>query len=536
MAKENMLCFQCEQTAGGKACTRVGVCGKQPSTSNLQDDLTVALIQLAMVMEDQPMTDHAAELMMEGLFTTITNVNFNDNDIKEIIGLVEQLIDQYRPENTGCGECCSCGTADINNSEELFRGDPDEVALRSLLLLGLRGMAAYAYHAWVLGKKDPLVTEALFSGMRAVGTHHSVDHWLKILHQFGLDNYRCMELLDEANTGAYGNPQPTPVTMTIEPGPFIVVSGHDLLDLKQLLEQTEGMGINIYTHGEMLPAHGYPELKKHTHLKGNFGTAWQNQQKEFRNVPGAFLFTTNCLMPPKDTYADRVFTTAVVGYPGLVHIPDHPRGKDFSPVIAKALELGGYDKPVTMKGINGGSNLLTGFGHHTVLSAAGDVVAAVKSGALRHIFLVGGCDGAKPGRNYYTDFVASTPADTLVLTLACGKYRFNDLDLGKIGAFPRIMDMGQCNDSFSAIKVAVALAEVFETDINSLPLTLVLSWYEQKAVCVLLSLLALGVKNILLGPTLPGFVTPAVLDVLVSQFGLQPISGTAQEDLNRILG
>ncbi|MDD2441012.1 MAG: hydroxylamine reductase [Clostridiaceae bacterium] len=531
----SMFCFQCEQVAGGKACTRVGACGKQPATSNLQDDLTVKLIELAMFMEGEEMTDHAAELMMEGLFTTITNVNFNDDDIKELTGLIQNQIDQLKPQNSGCGSCCGAGQADITRGEELFHGDADEVALRTLLLLGLRGMAAYAYHAYVLGRKDPEVTEALFRGMREVGTHHRVDAWLKILHQFGLDNYRCMELLDEANTGAYGHPVPTPVTMTIEPGPFIVVSGHDLLDLKMLLDQTAGKGINIYTHGEMLPAHGYPELKKYPHLKGNFGTAWQNQQKEFRNVPGAFLFTTNCLMPPRKDYADRVFTTAVVGYPGLVHIPDSPYGKDFGPVIEKALALGGYDKPVTMKGVNGGSSLITGFGHESVLAAAGEVVEAVKSGAIRHIFLVGGCDGAKPGRNYYTDFVAATPPDTLVLTLACGKYRFNDLDLGKIGPFPRIMDMGQCNDAYSAIRVAVKLAEVFETDINQLPLTLVLSWYEQKAICVLLSLLSLGVKNIRLGPTLPAFVSENVLGVLVNQFGLSPVSN-AEADLKAVLG
>ncbi len=402
--------------------------------------------------------------------------------------------------------------------------------MRTLLLLGLRGMAAYAHHAYVLGFQDKAVNEALFTGMRNVGTEHSMEAWLEILHQFGLDNFRCMELLDQANTGSYGHPRPTGVTMQIEAGPFIVVTGHDLLDLKRLLDQTAGKGINIYTHGEMLPAHGYPQLHEYPHLKGNFGTAWQNQQKEFANVPGAFLFTTNCLMPPRDNYADRVFTTSVVGYPGLAHIPETPYGKDFSPVIEKALELGGYKEAVTMQGINGGSNLMTGFGHDAVLSKAGEVVAAVKSGALRHIFLVGGCDGAKPGRNYYTDFVAGTPADTLVLTLACGKYRFNDMDLGQIGPFPRIMDMGQCNDSFSAIKVAVALAEAFETDINELPLTLNLSWYEQKAICVLLTLLSLGVKNILLGPTLPAFVSANVLDVLSSQFGIRPVS-SAKEDL-----
>ena len=532
----NMFCFQCEQAAGGKACTIKGVCGKEPSTSNLQDELTVALVRLALLMDGEEMTDHAARLMMEGLFTTITNVSFDDVSTIKLTEIVNQTISFYSQQNSGCGSCCAC-TPQIEtiDAESLFKGDPDVVSLRSLLLLGLRGMAAYAHHAYVLGKTDPEVTEAIFSGMRAVGTEHSVDGWLKILMQFGLDNYRCMELLDEANTGAYGNPVPTPVTMTIEKGPFIVVTGHDLHDLKQLLEQTDGKGVNIYTHGEMLPAHGYPELKKHSQLKGNFGTAWQNQQKEFKGVPGAFLFTTNCLMPPKADYADRVFTTAVVEYPGLTHIPDHPRGKDFSSVIAKALELGGYAEDHTMTGINGGSTLLTGFGHATVLGAASQVIDAVKSGALKHIYLVGGCDGAKPGRNYYTDIVASTRPDELVLTLACGKFRFNDLDLGNIGPFPRIMDMGQCNDSYSAIRVAVALAGAFETDINSLPLTLVLSWYEQKAVCVLLSLLALGVKNIYLGPTLPAFVSPNVLQVLVDKFGIRPIS-TAAEDLKTIRG
>ncbi|HAL74350.1 MAG TPA: hydroxylamine reductase, partial [Clostridiales bacterium] len=355
---EKMFCFQCEQAAGDKACTSRGACGKEPSTSGLQDELTVALIGLATAMEGEEMTGHAARLMLEGLFTTITNVSFDDETTRQLIVLVNEATEQYRPENSGCGSCCSCmPMTDITEPAQLFKGDSDQVSLRALLLLGLRGLAAYAYHACALGKTDPVVTEAIFSGMRAVGTHHSVDGWLKILMQFGLDNYRCMELLDAANTGAYGNPVPTPVTMTIEKGPFIVVSGHDLHDLKQLLEQTEGKGINVYTHGEMLPAHGYPELKKHAHLKGNFGTAWQNQRKEFSGVPGAFLFTTNCLMPPKADYADRVFTTAVVEYPGLVHIKDNLRGKDFSPVIVKALELGGYPEDHKMQGINGGSSL-----------------------------------------------------------------------------------------------------------------------------------------------------------------------------------
>ncbi len=526
----NMFCFQCEQTAGGKGCTSVGVCGKSASTSNLQDDLTLALINFALAAEGNEPTLADARLMMEGLFTTVTNVSFDDVSVNALTRKVEAKAAEYRAAKGG-----NVANAAIVSGDQLFQGDPDVVSLRSLLLLGLRGMAAYAYHAFVLGKVDPAVNAALFDGMRAVGQDHDVPAWLGLLMKFGMDNFRTMEILDEANTGTYGNPVPTQVSMVIEKGPFIVVSGHDLHDLKMLLEQTEGKGVNIYTHGEMLPAHAYPELKKYSQLKGNFGTAWQNQQKEFRNVPGAFLFTTNCLMPPKPDYADRVFTTAVVEYPGLVHIPDAEPAKDFTPVIEKALALGGYSEDVTMKGINGGSVLTTGFGHATVLSVAGQVIDAVKGGALRHIFLVGGCDGAKPGRNYYTDFVAKSPADTLVLTLACGKFRFNDMDIGKIGPFPRIMDMGQCNDSYSAIKVAVALAGAFNVDINSLPLTLILSWYEQKAVCVLLTLLALGVKNIYLGPSLPAFVSPTVLNVLVEQFGIKTTSN-ADYDLQTILG
>jgi hydroxylamine reductase len=340
-----------------------------------------------------------------------------------------------------------------------------------------------------------------------------------------------MELLDKANTETYGNPVPTTVSLQVEKGPFIVISGHDLRDLQLLLQQTEGKGINIYTHGEMLPAHAYPELKKYSHLKGNFGTAWQNQQKEFANLPAPVLFTTNCLMPPKDSYADRVFTTEVVSFPGMVHIGEE---KDFTPVIEKALELGGFDTDQEFTGINGGKTVTTGFGHNTVLSVADTVIGAVKAGDLKHIFLVGGCDGARTGRNYYTEFVKQTPADTAVLTLACGKYRFNDLELGTIGGLPRIMDMGQCNDAYSAIKVAVALAEAFGCGVNELPLTLVLSWYEQKAVSILLTLLHLGIKNIYLGPTLPAFISSNVLDFLVKNYEIHPIT-TPEQDLAEIL-
>jgi hydroxylamine reductase len=517
-----MFCFQCEQTAGGKGCTKVGVCGKNAIVANGQDELTCALVGLARAAGKAGTGKRANELMMQGLFTTITNVNFDIDRVKEIISYVQDEKEKL-------------GGADDMPVDSLWAGDPDIVSLRSTLLLGLRGMAAYAWHAYVLGKEDPEVTAWFFKGMRALGEDHTVEEWLDLLMEFGQINLKCMALLDQANTEAYGHPVPVRVTTNVEKGPFIVISGHDLHDLKQLLEQTEGKGINIYTHSEMLPAHGYPELKKYSHLKGNFGTAWQNQQKEFDNVPGAFLFTTNCLMPPRPSYIDRVFTTEVVAYPGVVHIPDVNGKKDFTPVINKALELGGWDEDKQFTGINGGSVLTTGFARNTVLGAADTVVKAVKEGAIKHFFLVGGCDGAKTGRNYYTDFVQKAPKDTIILTLACGKYRFNDLDLGEIGGLPRIMDMGQCNDAYSAIQVAIALANAFECGVNDLPLTLVLSWYEQKAVCILLTLLALGIKNIYIGPSIPAFFSQNVLNVLVQKFGLKPIT-TADEDLKAILG
>lgn len=355
---------------------------------------------------------------------------------------------------------------------------------------------------------------------------------LPLVMEAGAVNLKCMELLDKANTETYGIPAPAKVEMKVEKGPFIVISGHDLRDLKLLLEQTEGRGINIYTHGEMLPAHAYPELRRYAHLKGNFGTAWQNQQKEFAQLPAPVLFTTNCIMPPKDSYSDRVFTTGVVSYPGMVHIGED---KDFSAVIEKAVSLGGFSEEKTFTGINGGSTLTTGFGHNTILGAADQVVEAVKAGKISHFFLVGGCDGARTGRNYYTEFVQKAPKDSVILTLACGKYRFNDLDLGEIGGLPRLMDMGQCNDAFGAVKVAIALAEAFNCGVNDLPLTLVLSWYEQKAVSILLTLLHLGIKNIYLGPTLPAFVSENVLNYLVDNFQISPVS-TPEEDLKKILG
>lgn len=518
----SMFCFQCEQTAAGKGCTKSGVCGKGPEVANKQDELTCALVGLARAASGRPADKTAAELMMEGLFTTVTNVNFDPERLTELIAAVQQC------------KATLGGAPDLDQTI-LWTGDPDIVSLRSTLLLGLRGMAAYAWHAYVLGKEDDAVTAWFFKGMKALGEERSIEAWLELLMEFGQINLKCMALLDDANTSTYGHPVPAKVTTVIEKGPFIVVSGHDLHDLHQLLEQTAGKGINIYTHGEMLPAHAYPALKKYSHLKGNFGTAWQNQQKEFENLPGPVLFTTNCLMPPKSSYADRIFTTAMVAYPGLRHIGEENGKKDFSPVIEKALALGGWNEERRLTGINGGVELTTGFARQTVLGVADKVIEAVKSGAIRHFFLVGGCDGARPGRNYYTDFVLKAPKDTVILTLACGKFRFNDLNIGEIGGLPRIMDMGQCNDAYSAIQVALALANAFGCGVNDLPLTLVLSWYEQKAVCILLTLLALGIKNIYLGPTLPAFISSNVLNVLVEKFGITPIS-TPEEDLEKILG
>ena len=432
----------------------------------------------------------------------------------------------------GCAACAAaCGRTGDYDMAQLWDAQEDIRSLKSLILFGVRGMAAYAHHAMVLGYADETVNRFFAKALFAVGEDWDMEQLLPIVMEIGEKTLRCMALLDRANTESYGTPTPVTVPLTVEKGPFIVISGHDLHDLKLLLEQTEGRGVNIYTHGEMLPAPGYPALKKYAHLKGNFGTAWQNQQKEFAALPAPVLFTTNCLMPPKASYADRVFTTSVVSYPELVHIGEE---KDFTPVIEKALELGGYavDRPFT--GINGGSTVMTGFARGAVLSAADTVIEAVKSGAIRHFFLVAGCDGARPGRNYYTEFVKQTPADTVVLTLACGKYRFNDLDLGTIGGLPRLMDVGQCNDAYSAIQIALALATAFGCGVNELPLSMVLSWYEQKAVCILLTLLHLGIRNIRLGPTLPAFLSPNVLNYLVDNFGIASIT-TPEADLKQLL-
>ena len=526
-----MFCFQCEQTAGCSGCTgKAGVCGKTADVAKLQDELTGALIGLARATSGATQaTPDTWPIFIEGLFTTVTNVNFNEKTIRAMLDRVET---EKAKLASGCSACASnCDRRDNYDMNELWNAQEDIRSLKSLILFGVRGMAAYAHHAMVLGYMDDEVNRFFAKALFAVGEDWGMDELLPIVMEVGEKNLKCMALLDQANTESYGTPVPTTVPLTVEKGPFIVITGHDLHDLKLLLEQTEGKGINIYTHGEMLPAHGYPKLKKYPHLKGNFGTAWQNQQKEFADLPAPILFTTNCLMPPKASYADRVYTTALVSYPEMTHIGEE---KDFTPVIEKALELGGYTEDQDFTGINGGHTVTTGFGHGAVLSVADKVIDAVKAGDIRHFFLVGGCDGARPGRSYFTDFVKQTPADSVILTLACGKYRFNDLDLGTIGGLPRIMDIGQCNDAYSAIQIAVALADAFDCGVNDLPLSMVLSWYEQKAVCILLTLLHLGIKNIRLGPTLPAFLSPNVLNYLVEHFGIAPVT-TPEEDLKQLL-
>ena len=517
---KDMFCFQCEQTAKGTGCEVSGVCGKTPPVSDLQDKLVGACIGLAKAVKKTAATEATDACIKKALFTTVTNVSFDEESLKIMVDCVDKMKAELDP------------AAVDYDMAKLWDDNEDIRSLKTLILLGVKGVAAYAHHAAILGYKDPVVDAFFYEALDAVGSDLGMGELLPLVLKTGEINLACMALLDKANTETYGTPVPTEVPLTIEKGPFIIITGHDLHDLKLLLEQTEGKGVNIYTHGEMLPAHAYPELKKYPHLKGNFGTAWQNQQKEFAAVPAPVLFTTNCIMPVKDSYSDRIFTTDMVQYPGMIHVG---KEKDFAPVIAKALELGGYPEDKEMTGINGGKTLLTGFGHGTVLGVADKVIAAVKAGDIKHFFLVGGCDGAKTGRNYYTEFVEKTPADTVVLTLACGKFRFNDLDLGTIGGLPRLMDMGQCNDAYSAIQVAVALAGAFECGVNDLPLSMVLSWYEQKAVCILLTLLHLGIKNILLGPSLPAFISPNVLNVLVENYNIGPIT-TPEADLAKLLG
>ena len=544
----SMFCYQCEQAAQGKGCDTQGVCGKQPDVAALQDLLVFQSKGIGFLMHELNNAGEGkneySKLILELLFTTVTNVNF---DVQKIFTMVQKadsarstLVDQYNkiiskkgiqskqlpaaaitPAKKTLAECITQGQSVSIPSQH---SNPDILSLQQLLVYGLKGLAAYADHALLLGSSDNAIFIYISKALAELtNTNSSVETLVGLNLECGEKNIRAMELLNQAHIKLYGTPQPTPVLTGTKKGPAIIVSGHDLYDLEQLLKQTQGSGIHIYTHGEMLPAHGYPGLKKYPHLAGHFGTAWQNQQKEFDGVPAAFLFTTNCIQKPKPSYIENVFTTGLVAWPGVKHVCN----SDFSAVITKAKQLGGFSD-------SNGKSLLTGFGHDAVLSVADKVINAVKTGTIKHFFLVGGCDGAKPGRNYYTELVEKSPKDTIILTLACGKFRFNHLELGDIGGIPRLLDIGQCNDAYSAVKIAQALAGAFNCGINDLPLSLILSWYEQKAVVILLSLLFLGVKNIRLGPTLPAFITPNILKFLVEKYAIKPTT-TAENDLAEIL-
>lgn len=550
----SMFCYQCEQTAKGTGCTIAGVCGKDSKTAALQDLLIYAVKGIGMYANrarNIGAKDREIDrFVVEALFSTVTNVNFDPERLTALLKKATEIRDRVKKLYEGA--CSSKGSvtkaeilegpatwvaakdleglvkqAEFSGIEAMLKtAGPDITGLMQLLTCGLKGTAAYADHAMILGKEDDEVYAFFHEALDFLTTKNpTVDELLGMNLKCGEVNLKVMALLDAANTGAYGNPVPTKVRVEPLKGKAIVISGHDLKDLEELLKQTEGKGINVYTHGEMLSAHGYPKLKKFKHLVGNYGGAWQDQQKEFEKLPGAILMTTNCIQKPRDSYKGRIFTCGLVAWPGGTHI----RNRDFSPVINAALMAEGFkeDGPET--------TIMVGFGHNAVLGVADKVIDAVKSGAIRHFFLIGGCDGAKSGRNYYTDFARAVPKDCVILTLACGKYRFNKLDFGDIGGIPRLLDCGQCNDAYSAIKIAIALAEAFKTDVNSLPLSFILSWYEQKAVCILLTLLHLGIRNIRLGPSLPAFVTPPVLKVLVDKFNIMPTS-TAQDDLKKILG
>ncbi|MCP4716948.1 MAG: hydroxylamine reductase [Deltaproteobacteria bacterium] len=542
-----MFCYQCEQTAQGQGCTKGGVCGKSPEIAALQDLLTYALRGLALYAQaagSKGLTDASVNAHAAGaLFTTLTNVNFDAERIQALIAETVAKREALKQKITDSGGAAidkePAALVPAEGLDALIEqaagygldkdasSNPDIKSLQHILLFGIRGVAAYADHARILGQEDQTVYDFLFEALAAqYNPDLTLDDWIQYCLKCGEINLKAMELLDAANTGIYGHPEPTPVSLGAKKGKAILISGHDLKDLSELLKQTEGKGINIYTHGEMIPCHAYPELKKHSHLVGHYGTAWQNQKKEFDAFPGAILMTTNCIQKPAETYHENIFTTGLVGWPGVKHIGET---KDFSPVIERALALPGFESD------SDGKTVMTGFARNAVMGVAGTVIDAVKSKALRHFFLVAGCDGAKPGRNYYTEFVEKVPEDCVVLTLACGKFRFFDKDLGDIGGIPRLLDVGQCNDAYSAVQIAVALAGAFECGVNDLPLSLVLSWYEQKAVAILLSLLHLGIKDIRLGPSLPAFITPNVLNVLVETFDIKPIS-TPDEDLKAILG
>lgn len=546
MNKEQMFCYQCEQTAKGQGCTIIGVCGKTPEVAALQDLLVYLLRGLSqLVIEAKKAgirTEEFSVFTCEALFATLTNVNFDPDRITEYINKTVYLREQLKKQTQLVGGKVDASDGPVNlvlektkeglieqgrlfgiKSEPIV--DEDLHSLQWLLTYGIKGVAAYTYHAYILGKKDEKVFDFIHQGLAApLDKSLGINDFIGLAMKCGEINIRAMELLDAGHTETYGHPVPTKVPLGVKKGKAILVSGHDLKDLEEILKQSAGKGIYVYTHGEMLPAHGYPKLKAYPHFYGHYGTAWQNQQREFSEFPGAILMTTNCLQRPMESYKDNIFTSGPVGWPGIPHI----EGRDFSPVIKRALELPGFQAD------REGKYVTVGFGRNAILSVAGKIIEAVKSGRIKRFLLVGGCDGAKPGRSYYTEFVEKAPKDTIVLTLACGKFRFFDKDLATIDEIPRLLDIGQCNDAYSAIKVAQALAEAFNVSVNELPLSLVLSWYEQKAVAILLSLLYLGIRNIRLGPSLPAFITPNMLKVLVEKFNIMPIK-TAEEDLKAIM-
>ncbi|WP_459480479.1 hydroxylamine reductase [Clostridium saccharoperbutylacetonicum] len=546
---QEMFCFQCEQTAGGKGCTKVGVCGKTPEIAAMQDLLIYQLKGFSiyaneLIKKGEVIDETIVSFVEDSLFMTLTNVNFDPAAHLTKLKKSQEIKEALRKKVSTDGIKTPEALYDLAASTEAMLEDakkarimydenlnPDIRSVRETIKYGLKGIAAYSHQARFIKHSSDEVDNFYFKALAALTDNDlTLDDLIKLLVETGEKSVKIMETLDNANNGLYSSPTPTKVNVNIKKGPFIIVSGHDLKDLEMLLQQTEGKGINIYTHGEMLPSHGYPELNKYPHLVGNFGSAWQNQQKEFDNIPGCILMTTNCLMKPKDSYKDRLFSTSVVGWDGIKHIEKDENGhKDFSEVINKALELGGFKEDEEVK------EILVGFGHKATLSHAETIINAVKDGHVKHFFLIGGCDGAKPGRNYYTEFAEKVPKDSIILTLACGKYRFNKLEFGEVAGLPRLLDVGQCNDAYSAVRIALALADAFNCGVNDLPLSIILSWYEQKAVADLLALLSLGVKGMYLGPSLPAFLTPNVLQFLIDNFDIKPIS-TPDEDLKQILG
>ena len=543
-----MFCYQCEQTAGGKGCTKMGVCGKTPEVAALQDLLIYQIKGIScyakeLVEKGENVDKDIVSFIEDSLFTTLTKVNFDADVHVEMLKKSQKIKEALRSKVGSIKNNTDHATYNLSETKaEMLKDakkagimydqnlDPDIRSLRQTIIYGLKGISAYGHQARALGYYDDQVDNFYVRALEATTDDNlDVEELIRWTMRTGDMSVAVMKKLDEANTTVYKNPSPQKVNVHVKKGPFIIVSGHDLKDLDMLLKQTEGKGINIYTHGEMIPSHGYPELKKYPHLVGNFGGAWQDQQKEFDDIPGCILMTTNCLMRPRETYKDRIFTTSVVGWDGVKYIGKKEDGtKDFSEIIDKALELGGYKEDQEPH------EILVGFGHHATLSHAETIVNAVKEGKIRHFFLIGGCDGARPGRNYYTEFAKKVPKDCVILTLACGKYRFNKLEFGEVAGLPRLLDVGQCNDAYSAVRIATALADAFDTDVNGLPLSLIISWYEQKAVADLLALLSLGIKGIYLGPTLPAFLSPNVLQYLVDTFDLRLIS-TPDDDLKSCL-